>query len=147
MRIPGGLLFLLFVPGTALAQTSEEAAVRTLWLRFEHAFNAGDAVTIGTLFTESADRINGSSTAVRGRSAIQSGYAAMLARRARDASAQPFRPRITVRLVSPDVALLDGEWKGARAGREIGGRFVMVAVKRNGMWLFDAGRAWEFESR
>jgi uncharacterized protein (TIGR02246 family) len=147
MRLRAALLaFGVLAPATINAQTpADEQAVHALWQKFENAYNAGDAATIGSLFTPSADRINGAGPLINGRAAIRQGYAQLLARRAADSSAAPFRPEISVRLITPDVALVDGEWKSVRAGRAVAGRFVLVAVRTNGGWLFDAGRAWEYE--
>jgi uncharacterized protein (TIGR02246 family) len=121
-----------------------EGEVRALWRQFEGAFNRNDAATIGRLFTNSADRVNNDGEWVRGGRAIQQSYAQMLARRANDASAEAFRPVISIRMLREDVALVDGEWKGKRAGKDHGGRFVMIAKKTAGTWLFDAGRAWDY---
>ena len=147
MKLRTALLALaVLAPATAHAQTAgDEQAVHALWQKFERAYNAGDAATIGSLFTPTADRINGSAPVVSGRDSIQKGYAQLLARRAADPSASPFRPRIAVRLITPDVALLDGEWRSVRGGREVAGRFVLVAIRTKAGWLFDAGRAWEYD--
>ncbi len=126
-------------------QTSDVQAVHALWQKFERAYNAGDAATIGSLFTPTADRINGAGPLVSGRDSIHQGYAQLLARRAADPSAAPFRPRVTVRLIAADVAMVDGEWKTVRAGRDVAGRFVLLAVRTQAGWLFEAGRAWEFD--
>ncbi|HEX6065276.1 MAG TPA: SgcJ/EcaC family oxidoreductase [Longimicrobiales bacterium] len=138
-------LVLLFPVSIGAQTPTDVQAVRALWQKFETAYNAGDAATIGSLFTPTADRINGSGPLVTGRASIQQGYAQLLARRAADPAATPFRPQIAVRLITPDVALVDGEWRSVRAGRDVAGRFVLVAVKTAAGWLFDAGRAWEFD--
>ena len=133
------------MPRPAFAQTAaDEAAVRALWQQFEDAFNAGDAGKIGPLFTPNADRISGSGAPMFGREEIRRQYGAMLERRAADPSAVPLRANIKVRFLRPDVALLDAEWQGTRARQPVAGRFTMIALKQNGRWLFDAGRAWEF---
>jgi hypothetical protein len=41
--------------------------------------------------------------------------------------------------------MVDGEWKTVRAGRDVAGRFVLLAVRTQAGWLFEAGRAWEFD--
>ena len=143
--LAGLLCSFLLAPDATPAQSTDEQAVRALWRKFESAYNAGDAATIGSLFTPNADRINGRGPMVRGRAAIEQGYAQLLARRATDPSAAPFRPQITVRMLTPDVALVDGEWKSVRAGRDVAGRFVLVAIRTKAGWLFDAGRAWEYD--
>ena len=147
MKLPAALLaFALLSPAPIRAQSDTDVqTVRALWQKFETAYNSGDAATIASLFTPTADRINGSGPLVVGRASSQQGYAELLARRAADPAATPFRPQIAVRLITPDVALVDGEWKSVRAGRDVAGRFVLVAVKTAAGWLFDAGRAWEFD--
>ncbi len=137
------MLFAVSAPAAA-QQTSDEQAVRALWQQFETAFNAGDTARIGSFFTPGADRISGAGAPVRGRAEIKRQYAAMLTRRAADGSTQPLRADITVRFVRPDVALVDATWGGRRAASSVAGRFVMVATKSDGRWLFDAGRAWDW---
>ena len=141
------LIFVLaLTPLPALAQSPNphEPEVRALWQRFENAFNAGDAAAIGELFTDGADRVNGSGAWMRGRAAIQQQYGQMLQRRSADPSAQPFHPAITIRFVRDDVALVDGEWKGKRGGTDVGGRFILIAIRNSDRWLFNAGRAWDY---
>ena len=118
--------------------------VREMWQGFEPAYNAGDAATIASFFSEDADRINSAGARVRGRHAIEKDYAEMLAKRAADPGVQPFKPRVYIRFVQPDVALVDGEWAGQRDGKPVGGRFVLVAAKTAGRWKFEAARAWDY---
>jgi uncharacterized protein (TIGR02246 family) len=147
VRVAGILLLSVawLLPASVCAQSSaDEAAVRALWQRFEVAFNAGDARTIGSLFTIDADRVNGTGAWVRGRSAIERQYGEMLKRRAADATSEAFHPTITVRMINKDVALVDGEWQGKRGGINTGGRFILIAIRNRDRWLFDAGRAWDY---
>jgi len=64
----------------------------------------------------------------------------MLARRAADPSAVPFHAEIRVRLLTADVALLDGSWSGVPNGVTVRGLFTLTARKCDGQWLVVAGR-------
>ncbi len=146
MKLKLALGLMLLAAPLAAQNAADERAVQALWQQFEAAFNAGDAAKIGTLFTPTADRISGSGAPMHGAQEIARQYGAMLVRRAADTSAVPLQAAIKVRFLRNDVALLDAEWNGRRATQPVAGRFTMIAVKNKGRWLFDAGRAWEFDA-
>ncbi len=141
------LLWLLILAAPAYAQESaDERALRGLWQQLETGLNAGDAKSIAATFAEDADRVSGAGPWVRGRAAIEKQYAQMIGGRAADPATEPLRADITVRFLKPDVALVDGRWRGRRGGRAVAGHFLLVATKRANGWLFDAGRAWDFDA-
>ena len=55
-----------------------------------------------------------------------------------NASDLPAPAMIEVRLLLPDVALLDGSWNGVRADQPVRG--FCTATKQHGRWLIAAGR-------
>jgi uncharacterized protein (TIGR02246 family) len=138
------ILMLLVCARLGSAQEARDMrTVREIWQGFEAAYNAGDAATIAAFFSPDADRINASNVRTRGRAAIEKDYAEMLAKRAAIPNVQPFKPKISIRFVKPEVALIDGEWTGEQNGKSTGGRFVLVAIKNAGRWQLDAARAWD----
>jgi len=118
----------------------EEEAVRDLWERFEHAFNAYDAATVAGLYAADADRVNAAGEWAFGRAEIQRQYEDELERRKADPAIRPFKPTIRLRLVRSDVALIDGEWDWMRSGRSVRGQFSVVASKEGGRWWIASGR-------
>ena len=130
----------LFAVSCAVDFAAEERAVRALWTEFERAFNEGDAGAVAQFYAEDSDRIGANGERVVGRARIRERYAAMMQRRASDPSSKPFRAAVEVRFVRPDVALLDGMWRGTRAGRAVRGFFTLTARKDDGRWQFVAGR-------
>lgn len=124
----------------ATTRANDERALHELWRRFERAFNDGDSVAAASVYAPDADRISASGELVSGRDEIQKRYAAMLQRRAADSSSVPFHAEIRVRLLTADVALLDGAWSGVRDGGTVRGHFTLTATKQDGQWLIAAGR-------
>lgn len=123
-----------------VVRANDERALHELWRRFEQAFNDGDAEAAARLYAPDADRISSSGELVTGRDEIHKRYAAMLARRKADPTSVPFHAEIRVRLLTADVALLDGSWSGVRDGGTVRGFFTLTATKREGRWLIAAGR-------
>ena len=142
MRSATALIFLagLAATGCAVDPAADERALHELWDEFERAFNAGDAIAAARLYAKDSDRIGSDGVKVSGREEIEKKYAAMLARRTADPSSKPFDAMIEVRLLHPDVALLDGSWRGVRAGKPVRGFFTLTATKQYGRWLIAAGR-------
>lgn len=134
------LLAALVASGCAVHPGIEERALQNLWSEFERAFNAGDATAAARLYALDSDRIGSNGVKVSGREEIEKKYAAMLGRRTADPSSKPFHATIEVRLLRPDVALLDGSWSGMRAGKPVRGFFTLTATKQQGRWLIAAGR-------
>lgn len=141
-----GLVLLASLLGAGCAvdrevtRANDERALHELWRRFERAFNDGDAETAASVYAPDADRISSSGELVTGRDEIQKRYAAMLARRSADPSTVPFHAEIRVRLLTAEVALLDGTWSGVRDGGTVRGFFTLTAMKCDGQWLIVAGR-------
>lgn len=134
------LTMVLIAACAACPDAAEQQALQQLWVDFENAFNRGDAAAVASYYQVDADRIDANGTQVIGRDQIQQGYAAVLARRAADASTKPFHATIQVRLLRTDVAILDGVWTGSRAGEAVRGHFTLLATKEGGRWSLAAGR-------
>jgi len=122
------------------SSAEDERDLRALWRSFEQAFNAGDAEAVANFYAPDADRIGADGELVVGRDKILTRYEATLARRRADPTTVPFHAEIRVRLLSREVALLDGFWSGVRDGGVIRGHFTLTAKKLAGRWLIAAGR-------
>ena len=131
------VLVLLFLPAFGIAQdaqpaSQEEAAIRKAAQQYEDAFNRGDAQAIGAMFTPTADYVDDTGRATRGREAITQSY--------RDFFAQDKKIKIkatvnSVRLLTPDVAITDGFTQRESSTEPTRGRFTVVYVKQNEGWL------------
>ncbi|MFI5180680.1 MAG: YybH family protein [Thermoanaerobaculia bacterium] len=133
----------LFLITTVLqAQTAgkEEAALQQLWNQFEEAFNRSDAAKVASLYAPDGDRINRAMEIARGRTEIAAQYEKEFAARKADASTVPFHSRLTIRLLDPQVAILDGEFEGSLAGKKVRGQFTVITKKGASGWQIAAGR-------
>ena len=118
----------------------EKAAIQALWQRFEEAFNAGDAKKVASLYLPDADRINSDGEIARGRAEIAAQYEKQFATEKADPSTAPLHTKITVRLLDPQVAILDGESEGFRGGKRVRGQFTGIVTKGADGWQIAAGR-------
>ncbi len=124
------------------AQTSatDEKVLQDLWSDFEAAFNRNDAKAIAGFYTPDGDRISSTGKYSKGRESIEAEYQVIFDRRKADPTIRPFHAEIEIRFLRPDVALLDGTWKGKRDGKDVRGTFTLTATKENGKWYIAAGR-------
>ncbi len=116
------------------AQQTDEAAIRAQIERLADRFNAKDPQGVAMLYEADADRRDGSGTWARGRSAVQQMYDRALRNLPNGVT---FHFDFTIRLVAPDIALVDGNWISSRGAT---GPFTIVASKKSGTWLVAAGR-------
>ena len=122
-------LLCLLVAGSARAQSpvvtaSDEAAVRDIVRRYTQARELSDPKAIEALFTADADQYTTSGDWRRGLPQLVKG---MLETSARN----PGMRAITiaaVRFVSPDVAVVDGEYKTGTDARQL---WTTLIVKRD----------------
>ncbi len=131
------LLFALLYGCVSVTQEEAELEVRDMWERFEKAYDAGDAEGVSALYAEDANRINPQGVVAHGRTEIQAQYAAAIASRQADPSTLPYHADITVRLLRPDIAIIDGTT--VRNSEETY-QFTVIASKTDGQWLIAAGR-------
>jgi uncharacterized protein (TIGR02246 family) len=118
----------------------EEAALQDLWQRFEDAFNSYDANKVASLYSPDADRIDRDMETAKGRAEIAAQYEKEFARRKADTSTVPLHAKLAIRLLDSQVAILDGEWEGFRAGKRVRGQFTVIAKKGVSGWQIAAGR-------
>lgn len=131
------------VPGqtggaAAAAGAADDAALREVVRLYVNAREARDPAAIGALFTEDADQLVSSGEWRRGRDVLVKGTLA--------SSAQTGGTRAitveTIRLVGPDVAVVDGRYEisglAGGATRRMWSSFVMV--RQDGAWRITAIR-------
>jgi uncharacterized protein (TIGR02246 family) len=133
-------LFLITTGLFAQNVASEEAAIRKLWERFEEAFNSYDTNKVTSLYATDGDRINADMEIARGRAEIAAQYEKEFARRRTDKSTVPFHAKVAIRLLDPQIAILDGEWEGFMAGKRVRGQFTGIVKKGAEGWKIAAGR-------
>ena len=143
---PTGLLVLLLLLGSpgvgavSAQEASEEQAIHQMWATFEELFHQGNSQGIGRIYTEDADRRNGLAEHARGGAEVQQMYEAIFAGRPSRQNSEATRVRFEyeVRLLRPDVALIDGFYLQPTGTR---GMFTVVTTKEDGAWRMAAGRA------
>ncbi|WP_442482940.1 DUF4440 domain-containing protein [Aeoliella sp. SH292] len=124
----------------AVAQeTGDVAAIRAAGKAYVDASKRGDAAKLQTLWTPDGDYIDAAGTKfkVKGLLALAS------------AQGKP-NPEVieipqwesTIRLITPSVAIEDGEYPDVDSpdGRSLSSRFTAVWVNRDGQWLLDSLR-------
>ena len=132
---------LLLLPLASVAQgNSEETTIRQLWQRFEDAYNSHDASAVSGLYSTDGDRINGELETARGRTEIAAQYEREFTQRKANPATVPVHPKIAIRLLDSQVAILDGEFEEVSAGKRIRGQFTAILKKGASGWQITAGR-------
>ena len=128
------------VPMTTQEISQDEATIRSMWKQFEDAFNRNDAAKVASLYAADGDRINSNFELAKGRQEIATQYEKEFAKRKADPTTVPFHAEITIRLLNPQIAILDGEWQGVQQGKNVGGQFTGVLKRSASGWEIAAGR-------
>ena len=123
-------LFCLAISAPAAAQTpagnvSEEAAVRDVVRRYTQARELSDPKAIEALFTADADQYTTSGDWRRGMQALIKG---MLETSARNPGQRAIAVA-AVRFITPDVAIVDGEYKTGTDARQL---WTTLTLRRDG---------------
>jgi uncharacterized protein (TIGR02246 family) len=126
--------------GAAAADVSPEvAAIRAGSAAFVEAFNRGDAKALAALWTQDGEYIDETGHKYEGREEIEKGYAEFFAA----------HPKATLRLVedsvrllSPDAAIEDGEavLEPPDGSDPTASKYSVVHVKQDGRWLMASVR-------
>src|SRR5262245_36413374 len=116
----------------------EKAQVQTLEA-LAAAFNKGDAKALATLWAETGILVSGDSgDRLKGRAAVESEYAAQLARAKGIHMALALE---TIRPITADVAAVEGTARFVKVGETPVERpFSAILVKKEGKWLIDSLR-------
>lgn len=107
------------------ASAADEAAVRDIVRRYTQARELNEPNAIEALFTADADQYTSSGEWRRGMSALIKG---MQETSARNPGARAINVA-AVRFITPDVAIVDGEYKTGSDGRLL---WTTLTVKRDG---------------
>ena len=102
------------------------------------AWNAHDATALGQLFTDDADWVTASGTAMRGRSAIE-GYLQQEHRGWARATSMKVSD-VRIRSLSVDLAVITFAWEITQNERTIKGSNMMVASREQGQWRILSGQ-------
>ncbi|HEY4309264.1 MAG TPA: nuclear transport factor 2 family protein [Pirellulales bacterium] len=126
---------------TAARVSSDEAAVRSAATAYRQALDKKDVDAVTAYWTPDADYVDQLGRVYK----IHAGLA--LAKKLSQeafhlAHLAPQTETLTVRFVTPDVAIEDGSFEriGSLAGPAPQGRYTAVWVKREGRWLIDGVR-------
>lgn len=139
---------LILPPGEPKAQkeSAERAAIQAVLDAHGDAWTRGDAKAAVVILTEDADWVSGDGQVFEGRAAIESMHREALAEAKGSRHLHPGTPKI--RLVRPDVAIVDGDsyMGGLRdeQGKElppIFSRYTAILIKNNGKWMVTAFRS------
>jgi uncharacterized protein (TIGR02246 family) len=121
-------------PGKPAAADTDQDDLAASAQAFETAFNKGDAKSIASQFTETAEVVDEDGSVVKGRGAIEARFTELF-------KAWP-KARISVELtslrkLSPDVAVEDGFSQTELDPESPGSRspYTLVHLKRGGKWL------------
>ena len=114
------------------AQTTANADLQQLAERYQAAFNKGDGKAIGAMYTEDALLAAPTGQFLTGRAAIQKDYETNLTGPFKGAKLT-LRPGV-IRMVTDDVALIEGTFEVTTAGVTVTGRYLNTVVRRGGQW-------------
>lgn len=131
---------LTFAPVSAADPSPDEAAIRANAQKYVDAFNRGDGAALAALWAPDAVYVDSDTgEQLIGRAAIAQYFTVQFAE-----AAQHPQLSVTVasvRLVTPDVAIEDGQATLHRPnGEAVVTSYSAVSVKREGVWLLDSVR-------
>lgn len=143
-----GLLVVIVGWGTiAMTQTEkhDERIIRDMVTEAVRRLNAGDMTVIREFWDDDADYVSVGGQLIRGRSGLEAFLSQML--KSSDKRPTQVATIDQVRFLTPDVAIVDGQWTitGAHdaSGKELPplkGRGVEIARKTDNGWRFAATR-------
>ncbi len=118
--------------------SSEENAIRAALDSYVAAYNRGDAKAVAAHWSQSGEWTSPAGQRFQGRPAIEKELQAIFAEN-KGARIDGINP--TVRLVSPDVAIVEGAVRIARPGAlPSDATYLAVEVKKDGQWKLDSVR-------
>lgn len=134
------------ITGDASRAQDDESAIRRIWTKYEEAWNRHDSKALANFYAEDGDAVFPSGLTVSGRAAVETAEAKNHSTINR--SSHTTRTIQAFRLVTPDVALVDGsvEITGMLGtnGESLPSRRALMTtlfVKRSGAWWIAANRA------
>jgi uncharacterized protein (TIGR02246 family) len=133
---------LLLARAVTAGDPADEAAVRAHFEAFTEAWVKGDAKAVAAGYAEDADLVRPGEPKVEGRAAIETFYARVFA-----GPLKGVAKKMTVdhvRLVTPDVAVVDSSYTLDRAAPVLRARglSVTILVKRGASWTTVSSRSY-----
>jgi uncharacterized protein (TIGR02246 family) len=124
---------------SAVNHAADEAAIKTLWAKFEAGFNKGDWKTCASVFTVDGDRMDSYGNFFHGRETIEKSYIEIFSGAYKSGTTNS--KLISLRFVTPDVAIADLDTEVHLPNQPV--RLLQattVYVKQNGQWFISAHR-------
>jgi uncharacterized protein (TIGR02246 family) len=118
-------------------EPADPEGLQALAEAYEKAMEARDAKAIAALYASDADIVDPTGEVFKGRAAIEAMHV------------RAFSPEMNlelsdpeVRVLTPDVVLVDGKWTvTVGSGETTTGFFTMIAARRDGKWAVHCTRA------
>jgi len=121
------------------ARSSDAAAIRALYVRYDAAWNNGDAATLAGLWAADAGHMEPDGRIIAGRSSLQQHFAQRFAGELKGTQSRQHIEAI--RFLTTDVAVVDASYEvsGARdaeghARPPLRGRYVDIWVRKDRTW-------------
>ncbi len=121
------------------ARGSDEAAIRSLYVSYDAAWNKGDVNALGAVWADDADHVDPDGRRVSGRAALEKDLASRFATDLR--GTRSVQTVEAVRLLKPDVAVVDAAYEvtGLQDAQgkplpPLQGRYLDIWVKRGDTW-------------
>ncbi len=130
---------------THAAREADADAVRAAVKDFIKVFDKADAAGLAALFTEEGEYISNDGATLRGRAAMEDGYAQFFKKNA------DVKLEVTIdsiRFVSQETAVLEGaarSYKAGKPGEPTISRISTLFVREKGKWLLALLREWPDE--
>ena len=138
----GALLFVTCLSRTAWPQKdqADESNIKQALTTYLDAFNHHDAAAVGASFAEDADRTTLRGDRAHGRDAIQKSYGSLFQGRLKNANRTATVK--SIRFLTPDIALLDGDFAISGAAGNDGsplpgykGFLDLIMTRHGDKWL------------
>ncbi|HVS37535.1 MAG TPA: SgcJ/EcaC family oxidoreductase [Gemmataceae bacterium] len=127
------------------ARPADQEAVRAAVKEFIKVFEKGDAKALAALFTEEGEYVSNDGATLRGRAAMEDGYAQFFKK---NTDMQLEVSVDSIRFVSQDNAVLEGSarsYKTGKPGDPTLSRISALYVREKGQWLLAMLREWPDE--
>lgn len=122
----------------------EEKAIAQTLTKVADAYNKGDAEALAAAWSDKGVYISHKTgDQVKGRDSIEKEFAAQFAQ---NKNAKLSMEIQSIRLITPDVAMLDGSAHVVKGGSARESTFTMILTKNKGQWLIDSVRETETPS-
>jgi uncharacterized protein (TIGR02246 family) len=123
---------------------ADQAAIRETSQAFAHAFEQGDAKTIGACFTQEGEYVDEDGKPIQGRAALAKAYADFFAKRT---ELKAEAKTDSVRFLSKDTAVETGTFTVRAKDRPPdSSRYSTLYVRQDGRWLIALLKEWGDET-